>query len=231
VGQAFLPAQADKNVCPTKAGKRMAIPVIGLIGGIGSGKSTVAQAFARRGAKVIVGDALGHEALRQPEVKAQLVGRWGPRVLDATGEVDRRKVAAIVFAKEPGARDELRALESFVFPWIERRAREEIAAARADGRCRLIVLDAAVMLEAGWNNVCDRLVYVHAPREVRLRRLAAGRGWGPKEVEQREAAQRSLTEKATRADDAVDNSGSPEQVQRQVDDLLRRWLDDHVIDS
>ena len=201
----------------------MAIPVVGLVGGIGSGKCTVAQAFARRGAKVIAGDALGHEALRQPDVRAQVVGRWGPQLLDGAGEVDRRKVAAIVFAKNPQAPDELRALESFVFPWIERRAREEIAGARADGRSRLVVLDAAVMLEAGWNNVCDRLVYVHAPREVRLRRLAEGRGWSAKEVAEREGAQRSLTEKATRADDAVDNSGSPEQVQRQVDDLLHRW--------
>ncbi len=197
--------------------------VIGLIGGIGSGKSTVARAFARRGAAVIAGDALGHEGLRQPEIRAKLVARWGPGVLDAAGAVSRRAVAGIVFAKTPQARDELRALESVVFPWIERRAREEIAAARADPRARLIVLDAAVMLEAGWNNVCDRLVYVHAPREVRLRRLAAGRSWSPKEVEERESAQRSLTEKATRADDAVDNSGSPEEVRRQVDDLLRRW--------
>ncbi len=193
--------------------------VVGLIGGIGSGKSTVAQAFARRGAKVIVGDALGHEALRQPNIKAGLVQHWGPQILDEAGEVSRRKVAAIVFAKTPEARNELRALESLVFPWIERRAREEIAAAEA----RLIVLDAAVMLEAGWNSVCDRLVYVHAPREARLRRLAAGRGWGAKEVEQRESAQLPLTEKATRADDAVDNSGAPEAVQRQVDELLRRW--------
>jgi dephospho-CoA kinase len=201
----------------------MAKPVIGLIGGIGSGKSTVAEAFARRGARVIVGDALGHEALRQPEIRARAVTRWGPQVLDAAGEVDRRKVAGIVFAKTSQARDELRVLESWVFPWIGRRAAEEVAAAQGDDRVRLIMLDAAVMLEAGWNKLCDRLVYVHAPREVRLRRLAAGRGWGPKEVEERESAQHSLTEKATRADDAVDNSGAPEAVRRQVDDLLRRW--------
>jgi dephospho-CoA kinase len=209
----------------------MTKPVIGLIGGIGSGKSTVAQAIARRGAKIIAGDVLGHEALRQPEVRAQVVGRWGPQVLDGAGEVDRREVAAIVFAKNPEGRDELRILESFVFPWIGRRIPEEIAGARSDGRYRLIVLDAAVMLEAGWNNVCDKLVYVDAPREVRLKRLAEGRGWDAKEVERRESAQLSLTEKATRADDAVDNSGSPEQVQRQVDDLLRRWLPEHVTDS
>jgi len=201
----------------------MAKPVIGLIGGIGSGKSTVAQAFARRGARVIVGDALGHEALRQPDVRAKLVARWGHSILDETGEVSRRKVAGIVFAKTPASRDELRALEALVFPWIGRRAGEEIAAAQADGRTRLIVLDAAVMLEAGWDRVCDRIVYVHAPRAIRLRRLAAGRGWSAQEVAEREATQRSLTEKATRADDALDNSGTPEEVQRQVDALLARW--------
>jgi dephospho-CoA kinase len=197
--------------------------VVGLIGGIGSGKSTVARAFARQGAKVIVADALGHEALRQPAIRDKLVERWGPQILDDKGEVDRRKVAAIVFDKTARGRDELRALESLVFPWIERRAREEIAAAQSDDRWWLVVLDAAVMLEAGWNNVCDRLVYVDTPREMRLRRLAAGRGWGPKEVEDRESVQCSLTEKAARADVAVDNSGSPEQVQQQVDELLRRW--------
>jgi dephospho-CoA kinase len=207
----------------------MAKPVIGLIGGIGSGKSTVARAFARRGARVISGDALGHEGLRQPDIKAKLVQRWGPRVLDARGEVDRRAVAGIVFAKGPGARDELRALESLVFPWIGRRAREEIAAADQEPQTRLVVLDAAVMLEAGWDKVCDRLVYVHAPRDVRLRRLAESRGWSAAQVEDRESAQCSLTEKATRADGAVDNSGSPEEAQRQVDDLLHRWrLDDLV---
>jgi dephospho-CoA kinase len=197
--------------------------VIGLIGGIGSGKSAVAGAFARRGARVIVADALGHEALRQPDIRSQLVARWGPGILGADGEVSRSAVAGIVFAKTPRACDELRALEALVFPWIGRRAREEIAAAQDDPHARLVVLDAAVMLEAGWNKACDRIVYVDAPREVRLRRLAEGRGWSAKEVEERESAQLPLTEKATRADDAVDNSGSPEEAQRQVDDLLRRW--------
>jgi dephospho-CoA kinase len=200
----------------------VAKPVIGLIGGIGSGKSTVAAAFARRGARVINADALGHEALRQPEVMRQLVERWGPQVLDEGGEVSRRKVAAVVFAKSPEGRAELRALESIVFPWIGRRIGEEIAAARSDGRARFVVLDAAVMLESGWSRACDRIVYVHAPREARLRRLA-GRGWSAREVEEREGAQLCLTEKVTRADDAVDNSGSPEEVQCQVDALLARW--------
>src|SRR5947209_7335955 len=96
--------------------------VIGLIGGIGSGKSRVADEFARRGARVLSGDALAHEALRQPEIRQQVVNRWGPGVLAETGEVNRRRLAGIVFKD---AR-ELKALEALVHPYIGRRLREEV---------------------------------------------------------------------------------------------------------
>jgi dephospho-CoA kinase len=194
-------------------------PVIGLIGGIGSGKSRVSALLAERGARVLSGDEAGHEALRQPEVRARVVERWGPGVLDAHGEIDRRRLAERVF---PDAA-ERRALEAMVWPWIGRRLREQVEAARADPAVKFVLLDAAVLLEAGWNDVCDWLVYVDAPRAVRLRRLAGQRGWSAKEVEAREQAQLSLTDKARRADFALDNSGPPEALARQVDDLLPRW--------
>jgi dephospho-CoA kinase len=139
--------------------------------------------------------------------------------VDDKGEVQRRLLAAVVFAD--GA--ERRALESMVHPWIKDRIRAEVDAARADAAVRLIVLDAAVMLEAGWHDVCDRLVYVDAPREARLRRVAEQRGWTAQEVEAREAAQLPLTAKAAHADHTLDNSASLEHLQRQVDDLVRRW--------
>jgi dephospho-CoA kinase len=194
-------------------------PVIGLIGGIGSGKSRVSELLARRGARVLSGDQAGHEALRQPEVKARVVERWGPGVLDESGAVDRRRLAARVFA-DPAER---RALEAIVWPWIGRRLRDEVEAAQADPAVKFVLLDAAVLLEAGWDDVCDRLVYVDAPREVRLRRLAEQRGWSAEELAARERAQLALTEKARRADDVLDNSGPPEALARQVDDLLQRW--------
>jgi dephospho-CoA kinase len=194
-------------------------PVIGLIGGIGSGKSRIAEVFARHGAKVISGDQLGHEGLRQPEIIARVADRFGTEVLDEQGNVNRRRLGALVFA-DPAKR---RALEELVFPWIERRLEEEIAAAQADPKVKLIVFDAAVLLEAGWNKRCDGVVYVHAPRAVRLARLAGQRGWSAKEVEARENAQMSLTEKVTRADAVVDNSGSPEELEAQVQNLLRSW--------
>jgi len=179
----------------------------------------VASLFAARGAKVISGDQLGHEALAQPDIQKKVIERWGPQLLDEKGEVDRRRLGAIVFA-DPRERA---ALEVLVFPWIERRFREEIARAESDPDIALVVLDAAIMLEAGWNRVCDRLVYVDAPREVRLRRLAEQRGWSAEEVAARENVQMPLAEKRQRADFVIDSSGPPEQVAAQVDRLQRLW--------
>jgi dephospho-CoA kinase len=194
-------------------------PVIGLIGGMGSGKSRVAAELQRHGGCIVSGDRLGHEALRQPAIRSQVVGRWGTEILGENGEVDRRQLGQRVFADPK----ELRTLEALVFPWIERRLQEEIAKAKAAPEVRLVVVDAAILLEAGWNGWCDRIVYIHAPRAERLRRLEEQRGWGAKEVEAREQVQMSLTDKVSRADAVVDNSGSPDHLAQQVTDLLGRW--------
>jgi dephospho-CoA kinase len=197
--------------------------VIGLIGGMGSGKSEVAAAFARNGAVVVSGDRAGHEALRQPAIKEQVIRRWGGELLDGHGGIDRKKLAAIVFHNE----GERKALEALVFPWIERCLGEQIEAAKRDLNTPLIILDAAILLEAGWNKECDRLVYVEAPRPLRLQRLAEARGWTEKEVQDREQAQLPLNEKRNRADAVLENSGSLEELNRQVEELLRRWgIDD-----
>jgi dephospho-CoA kinase len=192
--------------------------VLGLLGGMGSGKSLVAAEFARHGSRVLNADVLGHEALRQPAIREQLVNRWGPSILDENGEISRGRVGRIVFAND----GERKALEAIVHPYIGQRIHQEIEAAQADPAVKWIVLDAAIMLETGWNEVCDLLIYVHAPRAARLRRLAQQRGWSAKEVEAREHAQISLTEKATRADRAIDNSESPDALARQVQSLLRQ---------
>ena len=194
-------------------------PVVGLVGGIGSGKSQVARAFARRGGALVDADPIGHAALEQPEILQQVRVAWGERILDTEGEVDRKKLGAIVFASPV----ERARLERLVHPWIGRRIREQVAQLQADPAVAFVVLDAAVMVEAGWNRVCDRLVYVHAPRAQRLARVAAQRGWNEQEFAQREHAQLALTAKATLADAAVDNTGSPEAIQEQVDRLVRAW--------
>lgn len=192
--------------------------VFGLIGGIGSGKSAVAAEWARHGARVIVADQLGHQALRRPEIKKQLLQRWGPGISTQEGEIDRRQLGAIVFA-DP---DERHALQQMVFPFIERGMDEQIALAQQDAAVRWIVLDAAILLEAGWGKRCDWILYVHAPRRLRLERVAASRGWSEQELRRRSAAQMSLTDKVTHADFVIDNSGSLPELKSQLDCLLAR---------
>lgn len=192
--------------------------VVGLLGGIGAGKSAVAAEFTRRGAVLINADALGHEALRQPPIRDAIVQQFGSNVLDPSGQIDRRRVAAIVFNNDNARR----ALEALVHPYIRRRAEEQIAQAAASG-VPLIIVDAAVLLEAGWNSVCDRLVYVDAPPEVRLDRVVRHRDWSPSDWTAREEAQLPLTQKQQSADHILDNSSTLEHLSRQVDDLLHRW--------
>ena len=195
-------------------------PIIGLIGGIGAGKSRVSQALEKYGAVVLNADRIGHEAYEDPAVLSRVMARWGERIADAAGQIDRRKLGAIVFASPV----ERVALEHIVFPWIEARIARRIRETADDPAVRLIVLDAAVMLEAGWGKICDRIVYVHAPRAIRLDRIERNRGWSLEDVAVRESAQYSLTYKATVADAAIDNSGSEALLERQVDQLIRGWF-------
>ena len=196
-------------------------PVIGLVGGIGAGKSTAAAAFAARGGAVVDADALGHEALEQPEIRRRVLDRWGYRgnLVKPDGRLDRRAIARIVFANPA----ERAALEAMVFPYIGRRAMEEVAKAQADPAAKFVVVDAAVMLEAGWDGVCDRLVYVDAPPEARLARLAARGGWSASDLAAREAAQWPAAEKRKRAAAVIVNDAGLEKMQEQVDRLLEMW--------
>jgi len=187
-------------------------PIIGIVGGIGSGKSRVAEAFAAHAGHVIAGDPLGHEALRQPDTLKLVANRWGRDILDEEGQVVRRRLGEIVFNDD----DERAELQKIVYPYIERRVKEEIAAAQVMPAIAFIMLDAAVMLEAGWNNICDSLVYVDVPRAERLRRLQSQRAWTADELTRREAAQWPVERKKALADWVIDNSGSVEQMEIQV---------------
>jgi dephospho-CoA kinase len=196
------------------------IGIVGIVGGIGSGKSAVAAAMQSFGGHLITADKLGHEALLQPHIKDELRERWGYGILDLkTREVDRKKIAAIVFADAA----ELRFLEAQVFPYIEARIRDEIERARTLPDVKFIILDAAILLEAGWDKQCNRVVFVQAPDAVRYARLKENRGWSEDDVRMREAVQMPLAEKMNRADAVIVNDGEPEKIVPQVKDALERW--------
>jgi dephospho-CoA kinase len=194
-------------------------PVIGLVGGIGAGKSTAALCFERRGGVVIDADVFGHRALEQPNIIRKIVERWGDRVIKADGTLDRRAIARIVFANQ----EERNALEGIVFPYIGERCKQEIASAQNDPIIRFVVLDAAVMLEAGWNEIADWIVYLDAPREIRLARVASRSGWTDQDLTARESAQLPLEVKKARADAVLANAAGSEELQLQVDRLLEGW--------
>ena len=195
-------------------------PVLGLVGGIGAGKSTVANALVRHGGKVVAGDPLGHEALEQPDILARVTEIWGDRgILKPDGKVDRKKFGRIVFPS-PVERSRL---EHLVHPYIEQRIREEIDKVIADSAARFVVLDAAIMLEAGWDGVCDKLIYVDAPRSVRLERVQQQRGWTDHDLANRETVQMPPEKKKDRADAVIDNGGPPEVTAAQVDELVKNW--------
>jgi len=193
--------------------------IIGILGGVASGKSLVAQQLADLGAGVLDADRAGHEVLRSPHVEAAARERWGQTVFDAEGHVDRARLAKIVFADPPEGPREREFLEQLTHPEIGRLLEQQAEALAAAGK-RTAVLDAPLLLEAGWDRLCRWLIFVDAPRPVRLSRAMA-RGWTEESFAAREAAQESLDFKRARADVEVDNSGSPERTQAQIERFWR----------
>ncbi len=170
--------------------------VVGLAGGVGSGKSSIASLFRNWGARVLDADVLGHRVLDLPAVRARLVRLWGPGLL-RNGRIDRRALAAVAFR----SRRSLERLNRTVHPAILRALRREVRRNRG-----WLVLDAALLFETGADALCDRVVFVHVPRAERIRRTAA-RGWTRGELARRERFQLPTAYKKKRADAVIDNAG------------------------
>ena len=181
--------------------------VIGLVGGIGSGKSAVAELFRRFGAEVIQADQIGHEVLQLPEVEAALRERLGGDIFDADTRINRSKLAQRVFGAPPDGPRELKILESITHPRIAARIWQQLQEFADRGNVHAVILDAAILLEAGWSERCDKIVFIDTDKEQRLQRTY-GRGWTPEQLIARESAQLSLQEKRKLADWVIDNSGS-----------------------
>lgn len=192
--------------------------VIGVTGGVASGKSRVTHQLGLLGAGVISADEIGHAVLRDREVRAALVERWGSGILDAAGEIRRSAVAERVFAPPPDGPRELAFLEQWTHPRIAARMDDRLrAAARGDGGdWPAVVVDAAVLYKAGWDTFCDIIIFVDADALTRAAR-ARQRGWSDQQWRAREAAQPALAQQRARADVVMDNSGTLEQLMAQVE--------------
>ncbi len=190
--------------------------VIGLTGSIGAGKTAFAKALGDLGAVMIDSDAQARAALDTPSVRESLVAWWGNEILDANGAIDRSKVGKIVFAT-PAERARL---ERLIHPLV-RQSREGMIRLAATAGARFVVADVPLLFEAGVDAECDVTVYIDAPRELRLRRVAA-RGWDAGELARREASQWPIEQKRARADERIENAGALGALNQAARALLTR---------
>ena len=188
--------------------------ILGLVGGVASGKSFVAECFRTLGAAVLDGDKTGHAVLREPAIIDAIRQRWGDGVLDPDGHVNRSAVAKIVFA--PGNKAEKAFLEQLTHPRIEARLQRQMEQLRTSSDPpQAVVIDAALLFEGGWDKLCDKVIFVDAPRDLRLERAVA-RGWSAEQFAAREASQLPLDEKRNRSHIVIRNARTRENVREVV---------------
>ncbi len=193
-------------------------PVIGLVGGIGSGKTLAARILADLGAASISADDLVREAYAAAEVRADIHSLWGDQVFLPDGSVKRSGVAERVFA----SRSDLRRLEMVIHPWIARRRAQLIATLAQRPEVKAFVADSPLLFEAQLDGECDFILFVDCRPEIRAQRLLAERGWSAAEIARREAWQLPVDFKRDRADYIVQNNSDADTLVREIKKVFTR---------
>ncbi len=192
--------------------------LVGLTGGIGSGKSTVARMLEKRGAAVIDADRLAREVIAPgTEGFEAVVARFGDRVLTAAGDLDRASLAETVFA-DPEARRDLNAI---VHPRVYERITHRLEELDASGT-EIVVLDVPLLVESGAGDAYGDVVVVEAPEDDRVRRLVEQRGMDPDDVRGRMRSQASDADRRAVAAEVIDNSGDLVDLEEKVDRVWQR---------
>lgn len=187
--------------------------IIGLTGGWGTGKSTAAKMFAYLGAEVIDADKIAHDVIR-PRTAAyeKLIGCFGRSILKSkSAYIDREKLAKIAFS----GKDFLQRLNKIVHPRVISRIKAKISHTKA----KIVVIDAALLIETGLNKICDALIVVATDKKTQLERLRQKTGLNPNEIKQRLPFQLSVSKKIKMADFVIDNNKTIASTRRQVKDV------------
>jgi len=193
--------------------------VVGLVGPRGSGKSRLARAPAAPHFAVLDADRMGHEIVNEDAaVRAALAAEYGADVYRADGTLDRPRVAARVFS-DPEA---LARLNRLVHPRILARLRDGVAAATREGFTGTLVVDAALLLDWGFERECDAVLAVLAPRALQVERLRAARGWSEEEILRRLAVARGDESFVALADDVVTNDRTPAEALEAARSVIAR---------
>ena len=192
--------------------------VIGLTGGMGSGKSTVSQLLAEFGAVVIDADKVGHEAYQHgTKTWQELVAAFGEQIVAADGSIDRRKLGAIVF----GSPEQLARLNRIVHPRMFEMMQDRIQQYRQQG-VKVVVLDAAILFEANWTPLVEEVWVVVASETAVVARARARTGLPEEQIRSRLRSQMPVEDKIKRADVVIRNEGKVEDLRKQVEGLWAR---------
>jgi dephospho-CoA kinase len=198
-------------------------PIIGILGGICSGKSTVAAEFAKLGCKVIDADKIAHKLLDKKDIKERIVALFGKDVKEPGGKIDSKKLAGIVFADT----DKISSLNKIIHPLVLARAEQLIEQYNRESQVKAIVLDMPLLAEVGWDKRCDKLIFVDCERQLRLNRAKKKGLLDENQLKNRENSQISLDKKVAIADNSINNNSSLAALARQVADIfcciMNKW--------
>lgn len=192
--------------------------VIGLTGGVGSGKTVAAGRLADiADAELLIADDLGHLVMEKGKRGYQeIVGTFGSNILDGQGEIDRRKLSELVF----GDSEQLEKLNRIIHPAVKSYLKDYIDKRRAQEG--ILVLETAIMFETGCDELCDEVWYVYVPPEIRIERLAAGRGYPEEKSQAIMERQLEEDEFRKRCRHELWNGGSLEELEEGIKKLLKR---------
>jgi len=192
--------------------------VIGLTGGIGTGKSEVARIFQELGAVLINADQIGHQAYTlHSEIWQEVVKAFGEEILQPNGEIDRKKLGSIVFA-DP---DQLTRLNQIMHPRMARMVAQQVQELREQG-ADVVVVEAALLFEAGWDSLVGEVWSTESPEYLVIKRLQSRSGLSQEEAKKRIGSQMSGEERKSRSQVVVDNSGDLIELERVVRSIWDR---------
>lgn len=192
--------------------------VIGVTGGVGSGKSVILSILEKEyGAQTILADLVAHD-LMEPGAKSymEIVETFGDSILQEDGAIDRQKLGSIVFADEK----KLEQLNGITHPNVKEEIKRKIAKIRKKGEASMIVLEAALLIESGYEDIYDELWYIYVNRETRYERLKEGRGYTREKTDSIMNNQLSEEEFRAHAQVIIDNSYDIEQTKKQIHEIL-----------